>query len=107
MAIRAVQAGPKVSGGGSGPAHFQIDGPPLTAATTEIASPVASPNAKDQLSVIVIQDATGGRQITWDASFSAATTVEIATVPNKESRFHFIARADNKWHLFSGPMFDL
>lgn len=107
MAIRAVQAGPKTggAGGGGGPAHYQSTFT-LTTSSTVITSPVGSPAAKDQLSVILTQDATGGRQITWDVEFDPATTVNLATLALKNSRFHFIAEADNLWHLFAPPMLD-
>ena len=105
MAIRAVQAGPKTSGGGSGPTHYQSTFA-LSVATTSIASPVATPAAKDQLSVIIAQDATGGRAITWDASFDPGISVAIQFAASKKSRFFFIAEADNLWHLFAPPALD-
>ncbi len=62
-----------------------------------------APVANTRLTVVIAQDATGGRAITWSADFRGAA-VEIDTAPNTVSIFQFAARSDGKWWLASEPV---
>jgi hypothetical protein len=75
----------------------------LTAASTEIVSPLSSPAAGAVLAVYLTQDATGGRAITWSADFVGPTT-EIATGAGEISVFQFVARSDGNWWLSALPI---
>lgn len=92
--------------GGSGSGSTQVHEVALTAPTTAITSPVASPTEGDRLAVVITQDATGGRQITWSTEFATLTTVNIQTEPNKRSIFDFVARSDNLWWPVSAPFLE-
>lgn len=79
----------------------------LTSATTLITAS-APAAAGDLLFLFLIQDATGGRQITWDTNLKWAT-VNLAPIPDTVSCFSFVARVDPadggalNWFCFSLP----
>lgn len=79
----------------------------LSAATTAIL-PTISPSSGVLLFIFLIQDATGGRQITWDSLVKWAT-VEIVTAANTVSLFQFLGRLDPvdsviRWFCTGLPM---
>lgn len=65
----------------------------LTAATTAITQARADA-AGYWLVLFLIQDATGGRQITWDTMFKGDPPVDIAPVASTYSEFVFVSRVD-------------
>ncbi len=65
----------------------------LTAATTAITQARASA-AGYWLVLFLIQDATGGRQITWDTMFKGDPPVDIAPILLTYSQFVFVSRVD-------------
>ena len=70
----------------------------LTGTTTEITSP-QTPVGGQSLTVIITQDGTGGRQITWSSAFQA-TVVDIDTTASTVSIFRFTG-SGGKWVLDS------
>jgi hypothetical protein len=75
----------------------------LTAASTNITWGGTAPNDGDRLTIFLTQDATGGRQITWDTIFVGATVNMIDVRASKMTIFNFVGKPDNNWHL-SGPV---
>lgn len=74
----------------------------LSAATTELTSPVASPAEGDELYYKIMQDATGGRQITWQAAlFRSDTPVDIDTTAETVTLMKFVALNDGMWWMVS------
>ena len=65
----------------------------LTVPTTTIVSPTV-PTDGQRLTVVLRQDSTGGRLITWDTNFDPP--VEIDTAPNSVSVFRFVGD-DMRW----------
>lgn len=84
------------SGGGGG-GTSTVEHHDLTSPTTAITSP-GVPGDGDQLTKIIDQDATGGRQITWHADFASDTPVDISTIASTRSIFWFIGY-DTKWRM--------
>jgi hypothetical protein len=77
----------------------------LAAATTQIDA-ATSPAANTLLLVEIIQDATGGRQITWNTAaghFAPGTPVNISPVPSTRSSYLF-APAAGRWRLVINPL---
>lgn len=58
-----------------------------------VITPITPPMIGAQLAVFIIQDATGGRQITWGSNVKWAT-VEIDTTALTVSLFRFLGRVD-------------
>jgi hypothetical protein len=77
----------------------------LTAATTNI-DYTGVVNEGAILTVIIRQDSTGGRQITWASKFKGATT-SIDVTPNKASVFQFVGKANGDLLLCSLPVLGL
>lgn len=79
----------------------------LTTATTLVTGAYPT-SVGDRLVVVLTQDATGGRQITWDAMFMNAT-VNIDTTLSTVSFFDFVGRitpSDSvlRWYTTAPPM---
>ena len=70
----------------------------LTDASTKLISP-SVPVDGQTLTMIVVQDATGGRQITWTADFQG-TVVDINVTASTSSIFQFVGKS-SKWVLTS------
>jgi hypothetical protein len=89
------------------PATVKIVEVQLTTATTNIVVPSVSAEGVF-LVVFVIQDATGGRLITWDTNFRYTTT-NIDTTASKTSVFQFVSRIDPavgafQWFMINTPL---
>lgn len=90
-----VKAGRGGAGGlGGATDSSTINSHTLSASTTQITGPTPAENAI--LFKIIVQDGTGGRQITWSSDFDSATTVEISTGAGKRSIFQFFG-SGGKW----------
>ncbi len=94
-------------GGGGGSATVPIEEWLLTTATTAI-TPLTVPTVGALLILVITQDATGGRQITWGPTVKWAG-VDIDTTATTVSVFHFFGRTDPssstvKWSLLSAPL---
>jgi len=76
----------------------------LTAPTTAISTGLPTPKEGDILTVFVVQDGTGGRQITWSAEFVSTTTVDISTTPGAQNKFIFVARQNLLWSNVAVPL---
>lgn len=74
----------------------------LTAPATEITAPSGAQKDSDELTVYLVQDEAGGRQISWAAGFEVATEYSIRAEPNSVSVFHFGFRA-GKWWVVAVP----
>lgn len=70
----------------------------LSGGTTNITSPVATPNEGDLLTVFWTQSTTGGEQITWDAIFQDVTANDNDIRKNRKSTVSFKAKSDNLWY---------
>lgn len=93
--------------GGGGASGSYLAEYSLTVATTNIASPTASPAVGDVLTVVMTQDATGGRLITWDAgppSFNLVTVNDLDERANWVTVANFRCLADGNWWL-AAPVF--
>ena len=87
--------------------NTQILEVPLTTSTTNISQASATTEGV-ALIVFIYQDATGGRQITWDPNFRY-TTVNIVTTAHTTSVFNYISRQDPtagtiQWYLTALPI---
>lgn len=69
----------------------------LTGATTIKTDIVASQGAL--LIVKLIEDATGGRTIIWDAAFKGILNTDIVTTANKTSVYLFFGDSDGLWWI--------
>ena len=94
-------AGGGGGGGGTGSPSYVTEYT-LTDPTTLITTAIL-PASGDQMTVVITQDATGGRQITWDTMFKMAT-VEIDTTADTISIFSFIGLSDTNWYCTGIPM---
>jgi hypothetical protein len=106
-AASAPSGGGGGGGGGTAATANSLSAITLTAAD-EIAvgdgiPAIPAPVEPAILIVVLTQDATGGRQITWSTDFKLAT-VEIDTTPDTVSIFSFVARADGKWWMVGTPI---
>lgn len=61
----------------------------------------AVPNAGFQFTIKVIQDATGGRQIAWNAAYKDASLHPPDEQPEKVSTYNFVTRPDGNFDLNS------
>lgn len=86
--------------GGGGSSASYIGEYTLVAASTMITSPVPTPNGGDRLTLKIVQDATGGREITYDVEFStlAALQVDINFTANATTLINLVAMSDNLWY---------
>lgn len=85
------------SGGGGGTATVQQQ--TLTTGSTVISSP-GVPGDADRLTVIIDQDATGGRQISWASDYASDTPVDISTIASTRSIFDFVGYS-SKWRMIA------
>lgn len=91
-------------GGGGGGSNCYFEYYDLTAATTDIISPVSSATRGDRLTVRLKQDATGGRQITWNVGppeFILVTVNDVDVRPNRVTMLDFVFAEDGNWWLCS------
>ena len=90
---------PSAASVGVGPANVYTYSLTLTA-DQAIASPI--PVAENSiLYVMLLEDATGGWDITWSADFSSDTPVDIDNGANVKSIFQFVGGADGIWHYIA------
>jgi hypothetical protein len=71
----------------------------LTTALTTITSPVP-PVEGERLIVTLVQDATGGRDVTWATAFGEAPRF-ITRVPLSTTRYEFVGDNAGKWQLLA------
>jgi hypothetical protein len=72
----------------------------LSTGTTNIV-PASSATVGAVLFVVLTEDGTGGRQITWDSHFKGVTTDDINTNAGAINIYQFFGRADGNWWLAS------
>lgn len=102
--LESVRRGQSGTGGASGAATQHIT---LTLATTAIVPSIVA-RVGALLWIRITQDATGGRQITWDSSVKWAT-IDISTLPNLVTAFLLIGDTDPvdsvvRWFCAGLPM---
>lgn len=90
--IKLNEAGP-----GSGSGFANISEWTLIGGTTEITTAIVATSGA-LLIIVLIQDGTGGRLITWSASFAAGTSLELAVGIGETTIFTFVGRSDALWH---------
>lgn len=95
---RAASAG----GGGSGTGANTTVYDTLSAPTTVIASP-GTPATGETLVYELTQDATGGRQITWDSDFDPSVPIGLNYAANAVTVFFFYGNS-GLWYLLSNPV---
>jgi hypothetical protein len=61
-------------------------------------------NPGQRMTIKVVQDATGGRKITWDAVFIGARNLELDLRPETYSTFTFVFNSESKWELRSSQL---
>jgi hypothetical protein len=90
-------AGIAAGGAAIGPSDVTIRVPQtLTASSTSITEPIAT----GILVVTLIQDATGGRGITWGSAFHSSTPTILQPDPNARNHFLFFSDGTH-WRLLS------
>lgn len=104
MPVSLVQSGPRTLSAGAATALFQEN--TLTTGTTNITSPT-TPAAGDLFVLVLVQDATGGRQVTFSSDFSSLVSVDISPYPDKRTLFLLVGRGDNKWYPVAAPFLEV
>ena len=86
-----------IGGSGSAAPTVTVNSYTLTAPVT-INDAVGSEGAL--LWLVITQDATGGREVTWGANFASSPDIRMNAA--EVTRLLFVAEGDSKWHLASG-----
>jgi len=91
---------PPPTGGGTGTSG--VIAMTLTASSTMITA-AAPAGDGEMLFVMLTQDATGGRHITWDTMFDLATPTGVDDRPFLRTVFNFVG-VTGKWRMTSYPV---
>lgn len=76
---------------------------PLAIPTTAIGAPGGGVLGS-RLTLFLVQDATGGRLVTWDSVYKGIGLFEIDTTPLTYSVFEFVLRTGYTWWLKNTPL---
>lgn len=108
VALKSILTNPsQIPGwGGGGGGGSVVEEHTLAAASTAITTSTTAA-AGIRLTKVIIQDATGGRAITWDTAKFVSPTVTLSTAANAVNIFDFIGRSDGKFWLVSPPILGL
>lgn len=87
------------AGGGGGASSNFLLASTLSSPSTSIAYGIQPSGSV--LIVVLTQDGTGGRQITWGADFHGGTPVDIDTRPNRRNTAFFYSDGGN-WRILGG-----